>query len=65
MKERVEFKAFRDGKLVYWSWAVRGTIAEAVERDVYQTRLNRGDFSHVDVIEPQGPRTITLLRRNP
>lgn len=61
MKPRVDFKAYRNGQLVLHTWAVKGTVAETVERDVYQKRLDRGDFNYVDVIEPQGPKLTTLL----
>lgn len=62
MKERIDFKAYRNGRVVYSSWAARGTVAEAIEREVYQTRVNRGDFTHVEVIEPGSPQVTTLLR---
>jgi hypothetical protein len=51
MKRTVNFKAYKGKVLILNTWAVEGHAAET-EADVYQTRLNRGDFSYVEVFGP-------------
>jgi hypothetical protein len=51
-EERIHFKAYTGHELKYHASVVKGTINERVEREVFQQRLNRGDFTHVDVTEP-------------
>lgn len=62
--DRITFRAYKDGKHVLTTWATRGTMAEQLERSVYQARLDRGELSYVDVEEP-AVKTTTMLRKTP
>lgn len=57
--KRVEFKAYKGHELRLHTWAIGAAID--VERSAYQTRLNRGDFDRVEVVEPT-MKTTTMLR---
>lgn len=65
MREYLRFMAYDKRRaLVLETWTVKGSVAETVERAAFQTRLNRGELSYVDVIDPSpGPKTTTMLRR--
>lgn len=58
------FKAYdKEGRHVLTTWVWKGSMADQMERDAFQVRLNRGELSYVDVIDPSpGPKTTTMLR---
>lgn len=57
---RTHFKAYRGDLLVLATWA-EGAM-EPMERAVYQERLDRGDFSRVDISHDAPDRPQETLR---
>lgn len=50
-QDRIDFKAYRTGRLVLHVWAIKGTAAEIAEISAFQARLDCGELSKVEVIE--------------
>lgn len=52
MKDRIEFKAYKGPNMVAHTWALRGTHAETMEREMYQKLLQDGHYTRVDCTRP-------------
>lgn len=67
VKERTGFKAF-DGRggLLSHTWATTGTIAERNEIEMYQSLLNQGHYTYVEIFEPDGAKVPakTIYKNN-
>lgn len=59
---RTIFKAYKNGHLILSTWT-SSFVTEIVEKQAYQTRLNRGDFTIVYIHYSDSRSDETLLPR--